>query len=175
MPDSRRGDYFSIFFSILLPVGISLYTFERICYSIDVANRKIEPDRDLLRFAGFATFFPHLIAGPIMRYAQLQDQLRALQHTSTLKPDIVFGLKLLSIGLFFKIFVADVSGMAVAKANSAPLDQLTAIVQLTAIGFWSMQIYYDFWAYSVMAIGLGWLFCIELPLNFREPLGDGMA
>ena len=104
-----------------------------------------------------------------MRYAALRDQLQVLEQTPILKPKINAGLKLLSIGLFFKIFVADVSGMAVAVARNAPLEDLTAIDQLTEIGFWSMQIYYDFWAYSVMAIGLARLFCIELPINFREP------
>ncbi len=166
-PEMR--DHFWFFSSILLPAGISFYTFELISYSIDVSDKKIEPERDLLRFMGFATFFAHLIAGPIMRYAELRDQLQALQETRVLQPRIVTGLKLLSVGLFFKIFVADLSEMAVAKAKSVPLEQLTAIDQLTQIAFWSMQIYYDFWAYSVMAIGLGRLFCIELPVNFREP------
>lgn len=162
-------EYFSIFSTFLLPAGISFYTFELVSYSIDVADRKIEPDRNLLRFASFATFFPHLIAGPIMRYADLRHQLQALQQTPTLRPDFIGGLKLLSIGLFFKIFFADVSGMGIVKMSRVPLEQLTAVDQLTAIGFWSMQIYYDFWAYSIMAIGLGRLFCIELPVNFREP------
>lgn len=160
---------FSFFAAILLPAGISFYTFEIISYSIDVADRKIEPDRSLLRFASFATFFPHLIAGPIMRYADLRDQLNALRKEPVLQPRLSSGLKLLAIGLFCKIFVADICGMAVKRAASVPLDQLSAIDQATQIGFWSMQIYYDFWAYSVMAIGLGRLFCIELPVNFREP------
>ena len=68
----------------------------------------------------FATFFPHLIAGPIMRYADLRQQLSMLQSTPILKPNIVSGLKLLSIGLFFKVFVADISGMKVAKATERP-------------------------------------------------------
>jgi alginate O-acetyltransferase complex protein AlgI len=162
-------DHFWFFFSILLPAGISFYTFEIVSYSLDVSDNKIEPDHDLLRFIGFATFFPHLIAGPIMRYADMRQQLQALQSTQVLKPNIVSALKLLSIGLFFKIFVADVSGMRVAKATDLQLEQLTAIDQLTQIAFWSAQIYYDFWAYSVMAIGLGRLLCVELPVNFREP------
>jgi len=161
--------HFWVFYSVLLPAGISFYTFELISYVIDVADRKIEPDRSLQRFVAFATFFPHLIAGPIMRYANLRDQLRALQTTPVLKPDIGSGLKLLSIGLIGKIFVADICGVAVERAKQVPLEQLTAIDQWTEIGFWSMQIYYDFWAYSIMAIGLGRLFCVELPVNFREP------
>lgn len=166
-PETR--DHFWFFLSILLPAGISFYTFELVCYSIDVADRKIEPERDPLRFVSFATFFPHLIAGPIMRYADLRDQLRALQETPTLQPKFASGLKLLSIGLFFKIFVADVCGMIGGRASGVPQDQLMAFDQLGKIAFWSFQIYYDFWAYSVMAIGLGRLLCIELPVNFREP------
>ena len=88
-------DHFWFFLSILLPAGISFYTFEIVSYSLDVADGKIKPDRNLLRFTSFATFFPHLIAGPIMRYADLRQQLQALQTTQILKPNIVSGLKLL--------------------------------------------------------------------------------
>jgi len=166
-PESRERFWF--FFSILLPAGISFYTFELISYSIDVSDKKIKPERNLLRFTSFATFFPHLIAGPIMRYEDLRDQLQALQVSTILRPKLVSGLKLLSIGLFFKIFVADVSATLVLRGKSVPLDQLSAADQLIQILLWSFQIYYDFWAYSVMAVGLGRLFCIELPVNFREP------
>jgi alginate O-acetyltransferase complex protein AlgI len=161
--------HFWFFTSILLPAGISFYTFELVSYAVDVADRKIEPEQDLTRFAAFATFFPHLIAGPIMRYADLRGQLQALRDTPRLRPRIQSGLKFLSLGLFFKIFVADICGLAIARLKGVPLEQLTAIDQLTEIAFWSMQIYFDFWAYSIMAIGLGRLFCIELPRNFREP------
>jgi len=166
-PDTR--DHFWFFLSILLPAGISFYTFELVSYSIDVADRKFNAERDPLRFISFATFFPHLIAGPIMRYADLCDQLRALQETPTLQPKLASGFKLLSIGLFFKIFVADVCGMIVARLSGVAQGQLMAFDQLGKIACWSFQIYYDFWAYSVMAIGLGRLFCIELPINFLEP------
>jgi alginate O-acetyltransferase complex protein AlgI len=166
-PDMRA--HFSFFLSILLPAGISFYTFEIVSYSIDVADGKIPPERDALRFAGFATFFPHLIAGPIMRYADLRDQLRALQETERLEPHLASGLRLLAIGLFFKIFVADVCGSLAAKATGLAAGEALALDRLVQVAFWSMQIYYDFWAYSVMAIGLGRLFCVELPVNFREP------
>ncbi len=166
-PESHEHLWF--FFSILLPAGISFYTFELISYSIDVSDKKIEPERDFLRFTSFATFFPHLIAGPIMRYENLRDQLQALRESTVLHPKLESGLKLLSIGLFFKIFVADISATLVLRGKSIPIDQLSAIDQLIQILLWSFQIYYDFWAYSVMAIGLGRLFCIELPVNFRQP------
>jgi alginate O-acetyltransferase complex protein AlgI len=163
-----RGQFW-FFSSILLPAGISFYTFELVSYSIDVADQRIAPDRSLERFVAFATFFPHLIAGPIMRYSSLCGQLRAIQTTPSLKPNITSALKFLSIGLFFKIFVADVCGLMIGLVSHLPINELTAVDQLTEIGFWSMQIYYDFWAYSVMAIGLGRLFCVELSVNFLEP------
>ena len=166
-PETRA--HFWFFLSVLLPAGISFYTFELVSYAIDVSDRKIEPDKSLERFAAFATFFPHLIAGPIMRYADLRGQLRALVETPILAPNLSGGLKLLAIGLFAKIFAADICGLLVAQAKSVPLDRLAAFDQLIQILLWSMQIYYDFWAYSLMAIGLGRLFCITLPINFREP------
>jgi alginate O-acetyltransferase complex protein AlgI len=165
----QTRNYFWVFFSILLPAGISFYTFEIVSYSIDVADKKIGPERSLIRFTAFATFFPHLIAGPIMRYHDLCGQLRALQETPVLSPRLMGGLKLLSIGLFGKIFASDVCAMFIVRADSVQLDQLTGPDILTKTAFWSMQIYYDFWAYSLMAIGLGRLFCIELPVNFRQP------
>lgn len=166
--DSVRSVFWA-FLSVTLPAGISFYTFEMVSYSIDVADKKIAPERSLTRFLSFATFFPHLIAGPIMRYEDMRRQLVALQEQPTLKPNVVGGLKFLSLGLFAKVFFADVSGMRVDHALGASPADLTALDQVAQIGFWSMQIYYDFWAYSIMAIGLARLFCIELPVNFREP------
>ncbi|MES1197185.1 MAG: MBOAT family O-acyltransferase [Pseudomonadota bacterium] len=166
---AQTRDLFEAFLSITLPAGISFYTFELVSYSIDVADGRTPRETKLLRFAGFATFFPHLIAGPIMRYHDLRDQLAALGENAKLQPNIVGGLKFLAIGIFAKVFVADLSGIAVEQAQAVSLGERTALDQSVQIAFWSMQIYYDFWAYSIMAIGLGRLFCIELPVNFREP------
>lgn len=167
--DASARSFFWAFLSVTLPAGISFYTFELVSYSIDIANKKIEREQNPVRFLSFATFFPHLIAGPIMRYRDLRDQLSALQTTKRLTPNIIGGLKFLSIGLFAKVFFADVSGIGVDHALGVPLAQRTALDQVTQVALWSIQIYYDFWAYSTMAIGLGRLFCIELPVNFREP------
>src|SRR5262249_26916467 len=120
-PDARN--LFWAFLSVTLPAGISFYTFEIVSYSIDVANKKIPAEQSLLRFASFATFFPHLIAGPIMRYNDLRAQLEALQTTKRLSPNIIGGLKFLSIGLFAKVFFADLSGIGVDHALEIPLAQ----------------------------------------------------
>ena len=167
---TRDQGPFLVFLSIMLPAGISFYTFEIVSYSIDVADRKIEPERDPLRFMGFATFFPHLIAGPIMRYCDLRDQLRALQETPMLEPN--FAIRPQAVcpsASASRCSLPTSAGCSSRKATGLPADQLMAFDKLAKIAFWSMQIYYDFWAYSIMAIGLGRLFCIELPVNFREP------
>jgi alginate O-acetyltransferase complex protein AlgI len=126
-PDVRQALWG--FLSITLPAGISFYTFEIVSYSIDVADKKIPPERSLLRFASFATFFPHLIAGPIMRYEDLRRQLTALETEQRLRPDIVGGLKFLSIGLFGKVFLADVSGIGADRAELSHIDQLTSSIR----------------------------------------------
>jgi alginate O-acetyltransferase complex protein AlgI len=84
-PQTR--EHFWFLFSVLLPAGISFYTFEIMSYSLDVADGKIEPDDDLLRFTSFVSFFPHLIAGPIMRYADMRQQLQILQTEGRFWPE----------------------------------------------------------------------------------------
>ena len=167
--DAHARSFFWAFLSITLPAGISFYTFELVSYSIDVADKKIEREKSFIRFSAFATFFPHLIAGPIMRYRDLRAQLVALETAAKLRPNWVGGFKFLSIGLFAKVFFADLSGIAIDRAQDVALAERTAPDLIAQIGFWSLQIYYDFWAYSIMAIGLARFFCIELPVNFREP------
>lgn len=158
---------FDFILNIVLPAGISFYTFQIIAYSIDVIDEKIEVEKNLLRFTTYISLFPQLIAGPILRYSEMHEQLLSLSQIKKLKPDLITGLKLISIGLFAKVFVADFFGGLTGKfnvnANTSSLD--AAFVTLS----YSFQIYYDFWAYSVIAIGLAKLFCLNLPINFDEP------
>ena len=123
-------DHFWFFFSILLPAGISFYTFEIVSYSLDVADGKIKAERDLLRFTSFATFFPHLIAGPIMRYADLRQQLQALQINADSQAKRRFRVEVVVDRPILQIFVADVCGTKVARSVPS-LEHLTAIDQLT--------------------------------------------
>src|SRR4029434_5740361 len=90
--------------SVSLPAGISFYTFELVSYAIDIKDRRIPADRRLSRLALFIAFFPHLIAGPILRYHELRDQLIRIAKTPWLDADFRSGIKFIAIGLFCKIF-----------------------------------------------------------------------
>lgn len=151
---------------IVLPIGISFYTFEGISYMADVYRGTLPAERDLLRYAFFISFFPHLIAGPIVRYGIMQPQLQVKHRFD---PDRVrSGLLLFSLGLAKKVLLAD--GLSryvdiyVGRAGSLGLVTAWA----TALGF-GFQIYFDFSGYSDMALGLARIFGIELPWNFDRP------
>ena len=151
---------------IVLPIGISFYTFEGISYMVDVYRGALPAERDLLRYAFFISFFPHLIAGPIVRYGILQPQL-TVKHR--FDPDRVrSGLLLFTLGLAKKVLLAD--GIAryvdIYIADVGSLGFVTAWA--TALGF-GFQIYFDFSAYSDMALGLARIFGIALPWNFDRP------
>ena len=164
-------DFFSFFLAVVLPAGVSFYTFQIISYSIDVADKKIMPEKNIIKLATYISFFPQLIAGPIVRYSLLKEQLDRLHERR--KPDIINGVKLISIGLFAKVIIADNLGVNISRIFH-PGAQDTAIIRnslesLYVIFAYSFQIYYDFWAYSLIAIGLGKLFLLELPKNFDQP------
>lgn len=161
-------DAFSFFLSVSVPAGISFYSFQIASYSLDVADKRVHPERSLLLLATYISFFPQLIAGPIVRYEQLRDQLKPLRDGMPARPNFVRGLKFLSFGLFAKIFFADVFA-SVAKNYFDISVSRSAIDSLYSIFSYSIRIYFDFWSYSVMAIGLGLLFGIVLPRNFQEP------
>ena len=152
--------------SIVLPIGISFYTFEGISYMVDVYRGGLRAEHDLLRYAFFISFFPHLIAGPIVRYGILQPQLMTKHRFDADR--VRSGLLLFTLGLGKKVLLAD--GLArwvdhyLATPGSLGLFEAWA----SAIGF-GFQIYFDFSAYSDMALGLARIFGIELPWNFDRP------
>jgi alginate O-acetyltransferase complex protein AlgI len=151
---------------ILLPIGISFYTFEGISYLIDVYRGTIPAERNPVRYAFFISFFPHLIAGPIVRYGKLGPQLA---HRYRFDPDLFrSGLLLFSLGLAKKVLLAD----GIATYTNALLDQPSQLGFFSAwggmLGF-AFQIYFDFSGYSDMALGLARMFGIELPWNFDRP------
>jgi alginate O-acetyltransferase complex protein AlgI len=151
---------------IALPIGISFYTFEGISYVVDVFRGEQPPERNLLRYAFFISFFPHLIAGPIVRYRVLRPQLL---HQHPFDVDRVReGLLLFSIGLAKKTIVADAFAKKVDRYLSDP-SQLGFVTGWAAIIGFGLQIYFDFSAYSDMALGLARMFGIELPWNFNRP------
>lgn len=149
-----------------LPPGVSFYTFHIVCYSVDVYDGKFQADRNLLGVSTYICFFPQLIAGPITRYPQIGSQLHGLREPGRGHGDYVAALKLISIGLFVKILAADMLGTFTAGRAAQARGPVEALFEILAYSF---QIYYDFWAYSLMAIGLAKLVGIELPKNFDQP------
>jgi alginate O-acetyltransferase complex protein AlgI len=151
---------------VLLPIGISFYTFITMSYVIDVYRRDIEPTRSFLDFALFVAYFPHLVAGPILRASLLLPQIarrRVIQNEQ-----IRDGLWLIAWGLFKKIFVAD-NLAHVVDAVFAPGGSPTGWEVLFGVYAFAFQIYGDFSGYSDIARGTSKLMGIELNLNFRFP------
>ena len=155
--------------ALVLPLGISFYTFQQIGYQIDRWRGKASK-HDFIDYMLFVTFFPQLIAGPIVRLSEFLPQLRGLaQRLST--NNILIGLTIFSIGLFKKVIFADTFALYATPvfdiaAKGTVLDGQTAWLGVLAYTF---QIYFDFSGYSDMAIGLGRMLGINLPLNFNAP------
>jgi alginate O-acetyltransferase complex protein AlgI len=164
--------HFSTVLAIVLPAGISFYTFQIVAYIIDVADRKVEPETNFVQLLTYVAFFPQLIAGPIVRYTDIRDQLTALRTEKKIANDLARGVKFIAVGMFAKVFFADLpyafthGGYEVVYAVSTETSATGALLRIFTYSF---QIYYDFWAYSLIAIGLGHLFGISLPRNFLEP------
>jgi alginate O-acetyltransferase complex protein AlgI len=151
---------------IVLPIGISFYTFEGISYVVDVFRGKLNAERSLLRYSFFISFFPHLIAGPIVRYGMLRPQL--LRKHAFDVDRVRDGLLLFALGLAKKTLVADGFATWVNRYLDDP-SSLHAFEAWAAIIGFGFQIYFDFSAYSDMALGLARMFGIELPWNFDRP------
>ncbi len=153
--------------NIILPAGISFYTFTTLCYTIDMYKRKSEPVKSMLDFSLFVTFFPHLVAGPIVRPPQLVPQFET-EHKVTQK-QLFHGLFLLTLGLFMKVFLAD--SMLAETANSVfnTTDKLPTIDAWAGVLAFSGQIFFDFAGYSTCAIGVALCLGFVLPQNFNYP------
>jgi alginate O-acetyltransferase complex protein AlgI len=153
---------------ILLPIAISFFTFEQIAYIVD--SYKGTSHRNNLRdYSLFVFFFPHLIAGPIIRQQQLVDQFKSPEFLIT-KSSLGFGLSIFIIGLSKKLFIADhFASLANPVFDSAVKSTIEPLTAWGGALAYTLQIYFDFSAYSDMAIGLSAIFGIALPLNFLSP------
>ncbi|HEY4937078.1 MAG TPA: MBOAT family O-acyltransferase, partial [Puia sp.] len=153
--------------NIILPAGISFYTFTTLCYTIDMYKKKSKPVESMLNFSLFVTFFPHLVAGPIVRPPQLVPQFESPRKANS--QQLFQGLFLLTLGLFMKVFLAD--GMLSGPANTvfgamSPLQSIDAWMGVLAF---SGQIFFDFAGYSLCAIGAALCLGFVLPQNFLFP------
>ena len=153
--------------NIILPAGISFYTFTTLCYTIDMYKRKSKPVKSMLDFSLFVTFFPHLVAGPIVRPPQLVPQFETARKTT--QKQLLQGLFLVSLGLFMKVVLADsmLSGSANEVFNSH--DRLSTLDAWMGVLAFSGQIFLDFAGYSTCAIGVASCLGFVLPENFLYP------
>ena len=152
--------------NIILPVGISFYTFQTMSYTIDVYRNKLEPTRDFISFAAFVSFFPQLVAGPIERASNLLPQI--LEKRTFAYENGIQGLRLILWGLVKKVVIADVLALKVDDIFENYHDFGGGVLWLGAVYF-AIQIYCDFSGYSDIAIGVSKLFGIELMSNFKFP------
>jgi D-alanyl-lipoteichoic acid acyltransferase DltB (MBOAT superfamily) len=161
------------FFNIVLPLGISFFTFQQIAYLVDVM-RGAKVERDIVSYTLFVSFFPHLIAGPLVHHAEMIPQFKR-GRTSRSAVLAARGLAIFAAGLFKKVVIADNLAQFVSPVF-AHLDaggSVTTSWAWLATSAYTLQIYFDFSGYSDMAIGLALLFGIRLPVNFRSPYRAG--
>lgn len=149
---------------IALPIGISFYTFQILSYVVDVRRGDASAQKNPIDLAAYIAMFPQLIAGPIVRYTDVAAQLRTRTHT---RAGTAAGTRRFVLGLAKKILIANVLGQLVQQFQTAQ-DPDTLFHWLYAVGF-MLQIYFDFSAYSDMAIGLGAIFGFTFPENFNYP------
>ena len=153
--------------SIILPVGISFYTFQTLSYTIDVYRGKLEPERDFVTFALFVSFFPQLVAGPIEKASNLLPQLKE-EHPFDYK-NVTWGAKLMVWGFFKKMVVADQLAMLIIDPVYQNPDQYQGGALVLATCAFAFQIYCDFGGYSDIARGCARTMGIDLMVNFKSP------
>ncbi len=165
--DVAPGSATYLYHSLLLPVGISFYTFQTLSYTIDIYRGKLEPTGSFLNFALFVSFFPQLVAGPIVRASHFLPQLERDSRYDDRQAER--GLAQVMLGLFKKICIADLLALSlVDKAFADPSACSSAYLLLAAYGY-AFQIYYDFSGYSDIAIGAARMLGFDLPINFNRP------
>jgi len=153
--------------SVLLPLGISFFTFTQISYLVDLAQGQAER-QDLLSYMLFVTFFPHLIAGPILHHKEMMPQFAAGRRFRLVPADVSLGLTWFLFGLGKKVLIADQLSDQANRAFAHAGHQ-TAASAWAGLIMYTMQLYFDFSGYSDMALGLARIFSIRFPLNFDSP------
>lgn len=153
--------------SIILPIGISFYTFHTITYIVDSYRGAITPTRNFFEFSCYVALFSQLVAGPIVRFRQVENDLEHL-GTANRKTFLNTGWSFFVIGLMKKVLIADTIAAVINPALQRYAELSTLGTWLVVLGY-TYQLYFDFSGYSDMAVGLGYLFGIRLPQNFNSP------
>lgn len=149
---------------VVLPVGISFYTFQTLSYTVDVYRRQAEPARKFSDFMAYVALFPQLVAGPIVRYRSVAQQLHSREHSWRI---FAAGMTIFQAGMAKKVLLADTLSRAAEIGFAA--ESLSALEAWTAALAYTFQIYFDFSGYSDMAIGLGLMIGFKFPINFDRP------
>lgn len=152
--------------SLSLPLGISFYTFQTLSYTIDVYNGKIKAERNLIDFGAFVSAFPQLIAGPIVKYTDINIEIKNREFNLS---NLEIGLEEFIIGLGKKVLIANNIGMLWTEVYNKNLNNISMPLAWIGILAFSFQIYFDFSGYSSMAIGLGKMLGFTFPKNFNFP------
>lgn len=153
---------------VALPIGISFFTFQKITYAIDVYRRVHEPLKKLTDYAMYILMFPQLIAGPIVRYNEIADQITGRQKNENTANRIT-GFFRFVIGLSKKVLIANVMGEQVDQIFALDGETLTTATAWLGVTAYAFQIYFDFSGYSDMAIGIGRMIGFKYPENFKNP------
>ncbi|MDB4021017.1 hypothetical protein N8Z80_02410 [Litorivicinus sp.] len=156
-----------ILINIILPLGISFYTFQTISYIVDVYRRHINHEKDFLLYACYVTFFPQLVAGPILRASEVIKQF--FERKSFCLDHIFVGSRRILYGFFLKVVLADNIAPLVDHGYSMPVESMSALDVWTLAFLFGFQIYFDFSAYSHIALGSARLLGIVFPENFNFP------
>lgn len=154
---------------IVLPIGISFFTFTQIAFLVDTFRGKVHESR-FIPYTLFVTFFPHLIAGPVLHHAEMMPQFARQDTYKFNQKNFLIGIAFFSIGLFKKVILADgIQPFVGPVFNADPTYTLTAIEAWGGALSYTLQLYFDFSGYSDMAIGLAKMINVDLPLNFNSP------
>lgn len=159
-------------FDLVLPVGISFFTFQAVGYVIDVYRGDVEPEKNFLRYALFLSFFPQLVAGPIERSKNLLPQIQHLERVEFVPEDVRYGLLAMALGLAQKMVIADRIG-SIIDPVFADFNAYSGAQIIVAVLLFTVQLYCDFAGYSQIAIGAARVLGIRLMENFRAPYLSG--
>ena len=152
--------------NLILPIGISFYTFQIISYLVDVYRRETKAEKSLISLGMYLCMFPQLIAGPIVNYHLIQEQLHKRKHSMV---KVESGLKVFALGLAYKVLLANRVGHLWTEVTAIGYESISTPLAWMSIVAYSLQLYFDFYGYSLMAIGLGRMMGFDFPQNFNNP------